>query len=339
MPPPTPTRPSATQWLRILWLDQQIRGGHYPSAADLQEEYDIGRRHAFHAISFLRDSLGAPIAYNRERRGYHYTDATFLLPQMVMAEGEMLSLILARELTRSYLGTAIDQPLRQAMEKLTAFLPQKVQIGLQHLADSFHIAGGAGVDLPIERLAMVQEAVTARRAIRIQYYSPRRDTTGWRTVQPHFIQNIRGDWMVVAWEPAIEAPRTFMIARIRELQLLEEHFQRRPELAPDLYNAGAFQVEHHAETHSVVLRFDNYQARWIRERRSHASQEIEELDDGCLLLRMQVHLGDDLARWILSYGPHVEVLAPPELRQRISQAHRSAAGLYPPAELTGEPSE
>lgn len=338
MPPNTPTA-SSTQWLRILWFHERIRGGHYPSAADLQEEYDISRRHAFHAISFLRDSLRAPIAYDRERRGYHYTDDTFLLPQMVMAEGEMLSLILARELARNYLGTAIDQPLRQAMEKLTSFLPQQVQIGLQHVADSFHIAGGAGIDLPIERLALVQQAVRERCPIRMRYFSPRRNSTDWRTVHPHFIQNIRGDWMVVAWEPGIEADRTFMIARIREMELLHELFQRRPELTPALYNAHTFQVEHHAETHQVVLRFDEYQARWIRERRHHPSQEIEELEGGSLLLRMKVHLGDDLARWILSYSPHVEVLAPPELRQRIVQSLRSAAALYPAAESAGEPPE
>jgi hypothetical protein len=49
--------------------------------------------------------------------------------------------------------------------------------------------------------------------------------------------------------------------------------------------AQAFQMERGEEPVEVVIRFDAYQARYIRERRWQATQEVEELADGGLILR------------------------------------------------------
>jgi len=65
------------QWARVLWLDREIREGRYPAVEGLQEEFGIGRRHAFNTVAFLRHSLGAPVAYSKKRGGYYYEDPTY----------------------------------------------------------------------------------------------------------------------------------------------------------------------------------------------------------------------------------------------------------------------
>src|SRR5690349_18940776 len=77
-----PGAESRGEWSRVVWLDRQVRDGQFPNAAALQEEFTIGRRTAFETITFLRDSLGAPLVYRRERRGYLYTDPTYALPSV-----------------------------------------------------------------------------------------------------------------------------------------------------------------------------------------------------------------------------------------------------------------
>lgn len=312
----------------MIWLDRQIRAGRYPSIADLEEEFGIARRTAFNAVGFLRDSLGAPLAYHPARRGYHYTDPTYGLPTVFLRQGELLAMLLAEQVSRQYLGTPLEDTLRQAILKISRHLPEPVQVQLDGLTDTFHFAGGGGLEVPLSVMASVQRALRERRVLRIRYYSINRGETTEREVEPHFLTNVRGDWMLVTWDRLRQEDRVFMLARVEECEVLESRFQPRPELRPESYSQDTFLTEHGWEPREVVLRFDSYQARWIRERTWHPSQQVEELPDGGLVLRLTVSGKGDLMRWILGYGAHVEVLEPAGLRARVAEEAGRMRALY-----------
>ncbi|MFN3647962.1 MAG: helix-turn-helix transcriptional regulator [Armatimonadota bacterium] len=321
-------RGTAGKLARALWLDGEIRAGRFPSVAELMEEFEVARRTAFNTLDYLRDTLGAPLVYSRERRGYYYSDPAFGLPAVFLREGELLAMLLADQVARQYLGTPLEQPLRDAISKLSRHLPERVQVELREVAQSFHFAGGVSVELPLALVAELQLAIREQRLLRIRYYTAGRDETTEREVEPHFLTNVRGDWMLVAWDRMRAADRVFMLARIREWRVLEARFRPRPELAPERYSRDTFLTEHGEAVQEVVLRFDSYQARWIRERVWHPSQQLEEQSDGSLLLRLRVAGEGDLLRWILGYGFHVEALAPAELRARVAETVRRTSGLY-----------
>jgi predicted DNA-binding transcriptional regulator YafY len=303
----------------VIWLDRQIREGRYPSVQDLQDEFSVKHRHAFNVVGYLRDSLNAPVCYSRERRGYYYSDPTYVLPAVFLQEGELLALLLAEQVSRHYLGTPLEAPLRAAMKKISRYLPEGEYIELTDLADRFHFAGGTSVEVPLSLLAGVQQAIREHRVLRLLYHSLARDEIRERDVEPHFLTNVTGDWMVVAWDRWRDEDRVFMLARIHEHQVLEERFQPRPELSRDRYSRYAFRTEHGAEPYDVALRFDPFQARWVRERTWHPSQRVEELTDGGLILRLTISGEGDLLRWVLGYGSHVEVLEPQHLRERVAE--------------------
>jgi predicted DNA-binding transcriptional regulator YafY len=321
-------RETLGQWSRVIWLDRQIRDGLYPNAGSLQDEFDVGRRTAFNTLTYLRDSLGAPVKYCAKRRGYLYEDPTYALPTVWLQEGELLALLLAEQVTRQYLGHPLEASLRAAIEKISRYLPEETLVQLGDVADCFQIAGGSSIEVPMPLLAAVQRAIRERRVLRMVYYTASQDTTREREIEPHFLANVRGDWMVAAWDRWRGETRVFMLARIQEYQLLDECFVRRPALDPKVYNKHTFLTEHGAEPYEVVLRFDSYQARWIRERTWHRSQQIEEQGDGGLILRLTVAGEGDLLRWILGYGSHVEVLEPQRLRERVAEEARSMTQIY-----------
>ena len=70
------------------------------------------------------------------------------------------------------------------------------------------------------------------------------------------------------------------------------------------------------------LLFASEVATYIRERVWHASQELRQRRDGTLELRLQTSSRKELTRWILSWMPHVQVLAPRQLRDRVRQRMR-----------------
>lgn len=321
-------RETSHELARAIWLDGEIRRGAYPSWRALEEEFGVSRRTALGTVAFLRDSLGAPLAYSRTHGGYFYTDPTYALPAVFLREGELLALLLAQQVSREYLGTALQPALRAVVAKLSRYLPDCVAVDLQGLADRFQFAGGSSLEVPLELATAVQAAVREQRVLRIVYYTASRDETRAREIEPHFLRNMRGDWTVVAWDRRQNDVREFMLARIREHETLEERFARQPGLTPQEYAAHTFQTEHGAEPYEVVLRFDSYQARWIRERTWHPSQRIEPAPDGGLVLRLTVAGEGDLLRWILGYGSHVRVIEPAWLRERVVETVRDMAAMY-----------
>jgi predicted DNA-binding transcriptional regulator YafY len=309
-------------------LDQAIRDGRYPNIASLMEHCEVSRRTAYNTLDFLRYSLGAPVEYHAAKKGYYYADPTYALPSVFLQEGEVLAILLAEQVTRQYLGTPLETPLRAAINKISRYLPDQVQLELQDLAQGFHIAGGSSLQVPAAIMLDVQRSIRQRRVLRMRYYTAGRDETTEREVEPHYLTNVRGDWMLVAWDRLRDADRVFMLTRIQECSPLPDSFQPRPELAPATYSRNVFLTEHGWEPFDVVLRFDSYQARWIRERTWHPSQELELHADGGLTLRLRVSGAGDLLRWVLGYGRHVEVLAPDWLRQRVIDELRETSELY-----------
>ena len=74
--------------------------------------------------------------------------------------------------------------------------------------------------------------------------------------------------------------------------------------------------------------FSPYQARWIRERRYHPSQQTEEFPDGSLLVSMEVAGTEEVRRWLLGYGAEVEVLEPASLRAEIRTELQKLLAIY-----------
>ena len=70
---------------RIIWLHKRIKDGYYPNAMRLSERFGISHRQAQRDCDFLRRKLDAPIAFDRSKQGYYYTE-NFSLPDSIRIE-------------------------------------------------------------------------------------------------------------------------------------------------------------------------------------------------------------------------------------------------------------
>jgi predicted DNA-binding transcriptional regulator YafY len=81
----------------------------------------------------------------------------------------------------------------------------------------------------------------------------------------------------------------------------------------------AFGISKAEKPWMVRLLFAKEVATYIRERVWHSSQQLRERRDGHLELRLETCGRKELTRWLLSWMPHVKVLAPRQLKERIRQ--------------------
>ena len=82
---------------------------------------------------------------------------------------------------------------------------------------------------------------------------------------------------------------------------------------------------------AVVIRFDEFAADYIREKRWHPSQQIKELAGGGLELRLKLSSLGEIERWVLGWGHHARVLNPPELIASVRRAAELTLKNYPRA--------
>ena len=68
---------------------------------------------------------------------------------------------------------------------------------------------------------------------------------------------------------------------------------------------------------NVVIRFDEFGAGYIREKKWHPSQELRELKDGGAELRMKLSSLEEVQRWVLSWGGHAKAMAPKDLVEKV----------------------
>ncbi|MGA1132183.1 MAG: WYL domain-containing protein [Prochlorotrichaceae cyanobacterium] len=100
---------------------------------------------------------------------------------------------------------------------------------------------------------------------------------------------------------------------------MEEPFEIDPAFDAEDHFESVFQHEVGGVPTLIVIWFDAATAPYIRERRWHPTQEIEEHPDGSLTLHFLARGLNEVRRWVLFYGKGAIVQAPPELVKMLQQ--------------------
>lgn len=126
--------------------------------------------------------------------------------------------------------------------------------------------------------------------------------------------------------------RTFLLDRMRDTECAAtERFELPAEFSIDDHFQGQFGIWRGGAPQKLVVDFDARVAEFVRTRRVHPSQELEELADGGVRLRMTIDDLTEVATWILGFGQTAKVLEPPELVERVQRELAGALAQYEPA--------
>jgi len=313
---------------RIMEIDRQVRAGLCPNARSLAQVLEVNERTLYQDRQFLIDRLGAPLAYDRMRRGWRYTDVTWTLPNVMITEGELLVFFLSVEAARRCLGTSFETILRSFVAKIAGGLKALVDVNLEELLECYAFASTPIVGVREDLLFSLHQAIKERSQVQIYYYTASRGCWQERVVDPYYLYNRGGDWYLIAFDHLRSAFRVFHTGRIDRWDMLACKFRRDPDFCLEDWMARAFQLELGEEPVEVVIRFDAFQARYIRERQWHPTQQIDEQSDGGLILRLRVGGMSEMKRWVMAYGSQAQVLAPQSLREDVAAEARSVARMY-----------
>lgn len=316
---------------RLNLIHRLIKDGAYPNCRTVAERLEVSARTVLRDIDCLRDYWHAPVDYDPRRRGFYLTNPDYALPPVNLTQGEVAALALGVTALAAYRGTGLESPLRSLMDKLPIILPDHISVDLDSLQRgvSFMVEPPRGdAERVAGHFAALQRAIEERRRVEMDYYSASRDARAVRRVDPYHLRNFEGVWYAAGYCHLRGEWRTFAIDRIESLAVLDERFDAAAGFSPDEYFGESWRLERGAGKRRVVLRFSPYQARWVRGRVWHPTQEVREDTDGSLVLTFTVSGLGEVKRWAMQYGAGVEVLEPPELRAAVAAEAREMAGVY-----------
>lgn len=307
-------------YIRIHQIDSLIRQGLYPNCQRLAEEFETSQRTVLRDIEAMKDSLGAPIAYSKEKNGYYYSQGNFRLPEMKLTEGELLAVCLGADLLNKYKGAPFEKAIKNAFQKIQLRLPNEVTIDLkeQNPVYSFDVQETLELDDNSAKvIAQLARAIHGRKQAEIEYYSIGRDAHSCRIIDPYHLRHALGTWYLIAFCHKSKDIRTFAVRQIKKIKVLAKTFTIPADFSPTKFFAGSWHLEEGGPLTKVVVRIDKKIARWFKNRRLHPSQKARENKDGSLDLSFEVTGTSEIKRWILSQGSMIKVLEPYPLKRDI----------------------
>lgn len=64
---------------RLIWIETQILSDRYPNATNVALHFGVNRRIVYQDRLFMIKRFNAPIAFNKKRGGWYYTDSGFCI--------------------------------------------------------------------------------------------------------------------------------------------------------------------------------------------------------------------------------------------------------------------
>ncbi len=317
-----------TQFLRVMALDRLIRDGKRPNCLTFAADYEVSQKTVQRDIDFLRDQCNAPVGYDRERKGFFYTNPSYMLPSVAMSEGELLAVLLASRMMEQYRGTPVAGQLEKVFGKLAEMLPEKMSIRPELLHAQFTFRGLPAKPVDAEVWATVVRGLLDQKTLAIRYRPfdvEKADAGKESRVNPYHIANLQGEWYLFGVHDGHGDVRQFSMARIEKASLTREGFTMPADFDAAKMLAGTFGRYAGGETRTVRLLFSKDVAGWVTEREWHPQQVVRRRRSGEVELTFPAKGLFEVQRWVLSWGHDVRVLAPKELREGVQNEIRLMA--------------
>jgi len=316
------------QW-KIL---KRIEAGRYTTAQDLADEHGVTERTIRRDIEALQEA-GFPLYDERSdgRKIWRLVEGYKQRLTQTFSLAELSALYFSKNLMSFLGGAPFAQDLESAFAKIREALPARSLPYLERIQDLFSARPDPWKDYSSKRDVIVNlvDATLHQKQAKIGYFSFNSRRSKTYTVDPYRLVYYHGGLYLYARAHEYGEVRTFAVERVEKIEVLEEGFEVPADFSVSEYGRGAFGITG-GEPQTVEVLVAPSMAAYIRERVWHESQELEDREDGAVLLRMSVAPGFELKSWIKGFLPHVQVLKPAALRDEIAADLDQARKSFPP---------
>lgn len=290
------------------------------SANEMAEYFEVSKRTIYRDIETINQA-GIPIvSYQGTNGGFGIMD-NYKIDKNLLTPNDMLSIVTA---LRGISKTIDDRMFNDALEKIKGLIPENIKEKLQkneEIIIDFTPWGGNKRER--EKANLIRNAITDNRVICFQYTNTQRQSLE-RSIEPMSIVLKGYSWYLYGYCRNRKDYRFFKLSRLTNLYITEEKFSKR-ELSYNEFICRNSSSDPRKNV-QLFLRF-HPNVRVVVE--DYFGVEMIEYDqDGFLNVEVNYPEDEWVYGFLLSFGPNLEVIEPPHIREIISNRAKKIAEIY-----------
>jgi proteasome accessory factor C len=308
----------ANKSTRQSYLIKMINNMHHSySFKELAEKFHVSEKTIDRDIEDIQCYRHAPIE-RKENHVYWHNKKDYIYLEGFWFGFEELSALLSMQHILEKLSNGILkrelEPFKEAIEKHLKIFEKKNTISLSHKIKFIE----AFARIPKKTIFLtIAESLKTSKRLNIQFWHRDKNENSERMISPQQLVRYRDRWLLDAWCHLRNQIRTFSLEAIESAELFDEGIQViDPELLKEHLESsyGIFAGKADKE---AVLKFSPYIARWLQYEIWHPEQKGIFLSRDFYELTLPYSHDGELIQDIMRFGPEVEVISPPELRDKM----------------------
>jgi predicted DNA-binding transcriptional regulator YafY len=297
---------------RLITLIMLLQSQPNCKASELADRLGVSVRTLHRYIGML-DEMGIPVYSERGPHGGFSLVRGYKMPPLVFTPQEAVALSLGTGLVNEIWGSLYQEASSAAQAKLENVLPDEQR---REIAWARRALVATGLRRPnLEGAAPLLEklrlAVRQHQRVHMSYQGADQDVPLERQVDVYALAHRSGWWYAVGYCHLRGALRSFRVDRIIELEIMENRFDIPGDFNIHIYLRDQFKFENQLNVRLRFLPQYVYLARYTPSIWTDSREDA----DGSLCVTFQAQDLFWAASLVMSFGPAVVVLEPPELRK------------------------
>jgi predicted DNA-binding transcriptional regulator YafY len=316
---------------RFHLIDQMLNSSRVVSRQQFLDVLEVSPATFKRDLEYLRDRLGAPIEWDRERGGYCYRDEgrgqSFQLPGLWFNSGEIHALLTMQAWLDNLQPGLLSGHIEPLQARIRALLDRGSH-DVEQITRRIRILTRSRAPQNSSAFQVLSQTLLNRKQVRIEHYNRVAGSASQRTVSPQRLTFYRDNWYLDSWCHWRNAIRSFAVDAISSVTVLKDQAREIGEEQLDRELQSGYGIFSGAQTHRAQLRFTPQRARWVAQEQWHPEQDSWYDEEGFYHLSVPYSQEPELMMDLLKHGAEVEVLGPPALRRQMKQTVQAMRGVY-----------
>jgi proteasome accessory factor B len=297
---------------------------------ELAEECDVDRRTIHRDLNAIEQAgYAMTTEWSDGKKVYRFITRSRNLPPITFTLPQLMSLYLLRSLGAHLAGTPFQAEIDELFKTIHSVLPDRYTAHLERIARvSLPLLHGArDYSSSASYVGDLQKALLQQYRIHLSYAKRGSDEAARYDVEPYTLVFHKGGIYLLGNALNRSGMRLFALERIRGVEVTRQRFDIPDDYQPETHFSSAFGLVSDIPL-DVQVRFSSEIAHTIKDRVWMPEQKLSIDAEGRVIVEFEAAGQMELISWILSYGIHAEVLAPPELRREVRRQTKGMRDMY-----------
>ncbi len=289
--------------LKVLYM---LQSGKRVTSRTLMEEFGISKRTVFRDLQVIH-KLGVPVTHYPETGYGVLRDG--LIPAIMFTFRELAVIMMGLSFVRSQVDKEMVTDAENVALKIRSAIPATLQTQMNVLENRTLVS--PYIRNVAERASggdwfTLCSAFVEKNPVSFDYQD-RKKKISRRTIDPHLLVHYTDHWNVIGFCHDRKALRNFMLSRMENITINERPFMRKREYGYEELLYGRSE-----ENITVTLQV-NLEKSFSLLTELPGRVVSRSTDGDKLTLTFQIDDLDFINEWLLRFGKHISICAPPEL--------------------------